>query len=222
MAMLPTEHELFDREAGSRQCDRRTKGATMQEYLGETPRLRSSHRELFLSLTATEVARVATRLEQDLVLPRKLGVPHYADGEWLFKACMAEGLDHAGCVLPLCRESDSIGISALEKLVGRPIHVWRPRPRQPRLPTESGSTPRPASGGFSPSQIVLSVVPNPKKAGSATWHRYKHWVAGDTVAQCMARGLTRADVQWDSDFSRGFVKLGSKEDWDAQVNQRSN
>ncbi len=188
----------------------------VQEWLSEIPRLGGRHRELFRSLTAVEVARVATRLEQDHLLPRKLGVPHHADGDWLFEVCRQEGLDHAGCVLPLCREQDDIGVSALEKLVGKPIFVWRPRPRQLRLPTTSGgSAPRSAGGGFSPAQVVLSVVPNPKKAGSATWHRYKYWVPGDTVAQCMARGLTRADVQWDTDYSRGFVKLGTKEEWDA-------
>jgi hypothetical protein len=189
---------------------------TTQEWLSDRPRLQERHRVLFESLTSTEVARAATRMEQDMVLPRRLGVPHHADGHWLFEVCRREDLDHASCVFPLCREHDDIGVSALEKLVGKPINVWRPAHRTPTRTSQAASKPATGAGNFSPTQVVLSVVSNPKKVGCAAWHRYRHWVVGETVQACMARGLTRADVLWDIDYSRGFVKLGSREEYDVR------
>lgn len=191
----------------------------MSGYLTATPRLGPRHQPLFAALSPTEVARVARRMEQDLVLPRTLGVPATADWRWLYDQCVEAGLDHAACVLPLCREHDDIGLSALQKLAGCSIRVWKPRdtPRPPQVVREaSGRTVRVESGGFHMGQVVLRVVPNPKKPGSATWHRFQHWRAGDTVGECMSRGMTRADVLWDMDPARKFVVLGTREEWNEQ------
>jgi hypothetical protein len=194
---------------------------TQDQYLGVKPKLSESrHLSLFSGLSRTEAQRVLLRMEQDMVLPRSIGMPPDVSGRWLFELCQERDLDHASAVFPLCRETDEIGLGALEKLVGKPVHPWMPR--QQRLPSQprafgSPAMPRAAgpvlsTGGFRGDQVVVSVAPNPKKLGSATHVRYAFWVPGDTIAQCMARGLTRADVLWDIDPSRHFVVLGTAED----------
>lgn len=60
------------------------------------------------------------------------------------------------------------------------------------------------------SRVVLTVAPNPKRAGSAAAARYAAWTPGHTIAQCLAAGLTRGDVRWDTD--RGFVVVGDGPD----------
>lgn len=187
----------------------------MSQYLTTKPMLSASrHLSLFSSLSREEAIRALVRMEQDMILPRSIGIPPGVSGQWLFDLCLERGLDHASVCFPLCRESDDIGVQTLTKLVGRPITAWMPRQQRLPLSRSSGSVPHAASngGGFRGDQVVVSVAPNPKKAGSATWHRYRHWRAGDTVAQCMERGLTRADVLWDIDGSRRFVVLGTRED----------
>lgn len=168
-----------------------------------------------MGLSPDEAGRALVRMEQDMVLPRSLGVPREISGEWLFQKCREMGLDHASCVFPLCRESDDLGRGVLEKLIGRPISQWRPTPsRQPPLRVVEGGGSGKVAGataGFSPDLLVVSVVPNPKQPGSATYQRFRYWVEGDTLAQCMARGLTRADVSWDTE--RRFVVLGTVEEY---------
>lgn len=194
----------------------------MHEYLTTRPVLQERHLPHFVALDHLEVTRAVARLQGDMLLPRTV-VPHPATGEWLFETCRSAGLDHASVVFPLCREHDSVGLSALEKLVGRPLIVWRRPVHAPRptIVTRDGAPVPPRSAGtFSPDMVVMSRVPNPKKAGSSTWLRYRLWVPGQTVAQCMAAGLTRADVLWDIDEARRFVVLGTQQQWaDQQADQ---
>lgn len=196
----------------------------MQEYLTTKPVLEERHRVNFAALEHAEVLRTVVRLQQDLLLPRNMVFPLRAEGSWLFDLCRDHGLDHAAVVFPLCRESDSIGTGAIAKLVGRPIIVWRrPVPvvrEEIRLSTGAVVPPR-AAGSFSPDMVVMSVVDvNPKKPGSSTWFRFKLWVPGRSVAECMRAGLSRADVLWDIDFSRKFVILGTRAQWEDQQRTR--
>jgi hypothetical protein len=187
-------------------------------YLSTTPVLEERHRAVFESLEPTEVMRAVVRMQQDMVLPRTVRPEGAITGGWLFDLCRDRGLDHATTCFPLCRETDSIGVSALTKLVGRPITAWRPPPRAARPPT----TPRvvgertATASALDPAWVVLTAATNPKKPGSATWGRYRHWVPGRTLAECMRLGLTRADVIWDTDPSRRFVTLGTAAQWELQ------
>ena len=55
--------------------------------------------------------------------------------------------------------------------------------------------------------VCVTRVANPKRAATASYDRYEHWVVGRTVAECIAAGMLGADVKWDTD--KGFVTLAS-------------
>jgi hypothetical protein len=48
-----------------------------------------------------------------------------------------------------------------------------------------------------PAAVVVSVIPNPKKKGSASYARFALYAPGRTVAELLAAGLERADLSWD-------------------------
>lgn len=174
------------------------------------------HAQYFRDLDRIQALRVLHRLEQQRLVPMRTRLEEES-GEGLFRVCQREGLDHAAVVFSVAADSDDIGRAAIEKLIGKPIHVWqRPAYRQ-RTVAEERAVVRPTTSMPSGDMVVLSVVPkNPKKPGTATWARFQHWVPGRTVAECLAAGLQKADVPWDSDPSRKFVVLGTRAQWDAQ------
>ena len=187
----------------------------MGNYLTHKPVLQERHRQYFNTLDRYMVQRVLLRMEQDRVIERRPVLhPEEYTGDWLFEFCRSQGLDHATVVLPMCREGDDIGRILIERLIGKPIHVWRPPPQTERPRLKDGSLAvRPPSGTFTRDQVILTVIPNPKKAGSATWHRFAQYVPGRTVGELMERGVTRADILWDMDPGRKHIVLGSAAEW---------
>jgi len=161
--------------------------------------LQARHLPAFQALDSASIQRICERH----------GFRHVPrDGDGLFQLCQTAGLDHARTVLALARETDDTGVRAIETLVGRPITRWTP----PAPGASSrGVVTRERNARTAPTSsvghlVVLAVVPNPKKPGSASHDRFSKWVVGQTVQQCMAAGLTRGDVTWD--MERGFVTLG--------------
>ena len=175
-------------------------------YLQQRPRLGQRHLSGFQQLDAIQVRRVWNKILADRLIPNNVRPP--GTGEELYQLCLEHGLDQAEVVFSIARENDDCGRQAIEKLIGKPIYVWRPQSRAPRpiVNTAQATSPR----GTMPENnwIVLSVKPNPKKSGSSTFFRYKLWEVGKTIAECMKAGLTRADVQWDTDGTRKFVIVG--------------
>ena len=181
-------------------------------YLSTTPRVvLERHRDKFLALSRDETCRVWVRLQQDQLVPRKWTTMP-GSGEELYDRCSRLGLDQCQVVLAIVRERDQIGVSAIEKLVGSPIRVWSPPSRSLSALPAAALQVAPRQGSAPAANwhdlTVLSVAPNPKKKGSATYARYQHWKVGRTVAECMLAGLTLADVKWDIDPSRRFVVVG--------------
>jgi hypothetical protein len=132
-----------------------------------------------------------------------------ATGAELFVRCQSEHLDHARTVLPLVRETDEVGLKAIECLVGKPVQPWCPPSATPSRGVVAKSGERklvPQASGDRDRLYVVAIVPNPKKVGSASHTRFALWQVGLTVAECMARGISRGDVSWD--VERGFVTLG--------------
>lgn len=78
-----------------------------------------------------------------------------------------------------------------------------------RARAASSPTPRPAtevaSRSWRPSDVIVDVVANPKRPGSASYDRFAHWRVGETIQQAMDRGITKGDVAWD--MQRGFVTV---------------
>lgn len=52
---------------------------------------------------------------------------------------------------------------------------------------------------------ITFVAENPKRPGSASFDRFAKYKKGMTVAQALAAGVTRADIDWDS--KREFIKF---------------
>lgn len=52
---------------------------------------------------------------------------------------------------------------------------------------------------------ITFVAENPKRPGSASFDRFAKYKKGMTVAQAIAAGVTRADIDWDS--KRDFIKF---------------
>jgi hypothetical protein len=169
--------------------------------------LGEQHQPRFAGLSPEGAALVLSRLVDCGALRRT--TPRVESGLELFEVCRLAGLDHAGVVLTLAAETNMVGLRALEQLVGRPISPWAESVEAARAQVEkppvrgvaaAAAAPRPGDG-----QWVVAVRPNPKKPGSDTHARYAHWVVGRTVRECLAAGLTRADLAWD--VTRGFVTL---------------
>ena len=56
-------------------------------------------------------------------------------------------------------------------------------------------------------RVVEEVKPNPRKPGTAAWRYYECWKVGDTVDQCIARGLPPRYV--GKCTRKGWVRIGS-------------
>jgi hypothetical protein len=182
------------------------------------PSLSERHLPFFSSLTPEMTALVWERMAERRLVRREQPPESGVD---LFRVCQASGFDHATVVLSLARETGEVGVSAIEMLIGHPIERYvRPKlvsqkpPRSPIAP----SAPRTSADS---QLVVLFVATNPKKPTSSAYQKYKLWRVGATVAECRAAGLPSADVLWDTDPTRGFVRLGTREEWEQQRTSES-
>ncbi len=136
----------------------------------------------------------------------------------LFSRCVELGMDHADVVMSLASDPSPLAVRTLETLVGKPLDVGWPCLKGPAPAKEpkSGEAParaprekvqRAPRGALRDPRIVISVRPNPKKPGSASYDRYELYRVGMTVDEAIAAGVKREDVAWDSDPKRGFIVL---------------
>lgn len=103
------------------------------------------------------------------------------------------------CNYPNCKCPRSDDTGAQTCPLGLPVAA--PPSAAPAAPRKA----RPAPQRRDP-RPVLSVIPNPRKEGTAAHAGYACWVVGDTVDQCIARGLPVRYVR--KDVRRGRVRLG--------------
>lgn len=107
--------------------------------------------------------------------------------------------DQRRLLLPLFRTTDPVEIATIETVVGRPIthirritaHVGPVRPGRPKPPPREDN------------RTITSIVPNPKKYGSASYQRYEAYREGMTVSEAKAAGITSGDLKWDTE--KGFI-----------------
>lgn len=155
----------------------------------------------FLRLSPDQASVLAVALQPRLPLPAD------ASSETIYGACQMAGYDHARVVLSLARTTNPFGIGAVETLVGKPIihgpsPVIRPHVKKPTASYKLVVAPKSSDLMV---KIVRSVKDNPKRPGSEAHTRYKHWAVGETVAECIRRGLTMGDAKYDT--SHGFVEV---------------
>lgn len=139
-----------------------------------------------------------------------------ADGEELYLRCEGGGFDQAQVVLSLANRPDREACVTVEKLVGKPIIYILPVRRAGHMPRTAIQAAVPKGNalrytghrmaGPEFEKIILTVLPNPKRPGTASWNRYNNWVVGRAVRDCLARGLTVGDYRWD--LEHGFITVG--------------
>lgn len=169
----------------------------------------------FAQLSPDAEALVASAL-----LRRHPELPPYVPGG-LFRVCAEAGLDQADVVCAVASDPRPLAVQALEVLAGIPVVVGHPclagpaprpvvdesaeapapvrAPRAARAPRASTSDPR----------VIASMVPNPKRPGTASHARYELYRVGMTVDEAIAAGVKREDIAWDSAASRKFIVLES-------------
>lgn len=126
--------------------------------------------------------------------------------EGLAMECLAAGLGQVDLVRACAPSPLQLGRKVLSQLVGKPIvpaEPWHPTPPPPNRKEELVVNPRSRWSG----SIITAVAPNPKRPGTATFLRYRHYRIGDTVDEFVARGGRWGDVGWD--VPRGFIQLGT-------------
>lgn len=170
----------------------------------------------FAALSPEAEALVASAL-----LRRHPSLPSYTRGS-LFRVCAEAGLDQADVVCAVAADSSPLAVQAMEILAGIPVTVGHPclkgpSPKSAPAPVV-GAEPRPAPAprepratrtGVTDPRVIVSVVPNPKRPGSASHARYELYRVGMTVDEAIAAGVKREDIAWDSASSRGFIALAS-------------
>lgn len=169
------------------------------------PPMPDAQRRAVLTLTTAQALRVHNLCcERDPKFPRiensdALGITEEgAAAKALLLAAVARGNGVAELVSNCLR--DRRADPTVEQLTGRTIQRIPERGRNappakvtPAPPRARGSR----SAAYGNDDTVLTVVPNPKKKGGAPYARYEHYAVGLTIAQCIAKGLTPADIVWD-------------------------
>lgn len=168
----------------------------------------------FAALSPEAEALVATAL-----LRRHPGIsPHVPGG--LFRACEEAGLDQADVVCAVASDASPLAVQAMEVLAGIPVKVGQPCLMGPApasvddkapvsAPAREPRAARPRSQVVTDPRVIVSVVPNPKRPGSASHARYELYRLLMTVDEAIAAGVKREDIAWDSAPSRGFIVLES-------------
>lgn len=143
--------------------------------------------------------------------PRRMPPPNGdgTGGPALLAACSRAGLWQAEVVMTIADSRDPVAVRALETLMGKPLRAPAAVPPPAGLPAAQRATghraPRKPPQRRDP-RIVLSTQDNPRRPGTAAHDGYACWRVGDTVDQCLARGLPARYVR--KDVRKGRVVLG--------------
>lgn len=139
------------------------------------------------------------------------------DSAQILTRCEEMSIDHADVVMSLAHDPSPLAVRTLETLVGKPIEHGIPclktPPRAaegaPATPTYREPKVRAPRNSVSDPRVIVAMVPNPKKPGTASHDRFALYRVGMTVNEAIAAGVKREDIAWDSDPKRGFITLGA-------------
>ncbi len=169
----------------------------------------SRYDEAFASLTTEELSVLLPAMGLPLTHPSG----RIFSGSDLLDHCRSHHISQADVCLSLYNVTGPVAISALERLIMRPIDRRTPyEVNVSRLPVPPGShraRSTATTGGRRtwPADGIIRVLAetNPKKPGSESHTRFQLYEDGITVAAYYERGGRPADISWDSD--RGFVRV---------------
>lgn len=156
------------------------------------------YRTNFESLSEDEAVLIATTIADRYPEP-PTELPEEITGEGVFNMCEVRGLDQAAVVMSMARNATATGVSALEKLVGRPIQRRAATASKPRA--QRG--PRPV---LRDDRVIRVLVDkNPKKAGSRAHDKFALYRDGMTVSEYREAGGTADEIKWDAE--RSFIRV---------------
>lgn len=162
------------------------------------------YHDAFCSLATDEVDAVVTAL-----------MPHHPsledapdlDGPTLLQFCQAHRISQADVLMSMCSTSTPSAITATERLLMKPIdrrtatEMW-----------EIERAARPIVATIHPREVLVDTrvvrilaTSCPKRAGSKSADLWRLYQDGQTVTAYLARGGTRAALQWDQE--RGFISI---------------
>ena len=98
---------------------------------------------------------------------------------------------------------------ATKKAVAKKTTPAKPAPQPVKAATPTPTTPaKPINTGpfAADSKIKVLVEANPKRQGSGGYKRFAQYKSGMTVAEALAKGVTRADLVWD--VGHKFISIG--------------
>lgn len=129
--------------------------------------------------------------------------PPDPSGPDLLRQLTAARLDQVTTLQPLFHQSTPAAVASLEEATGLHINHCRPtRLHTPTQRTHPARTPQPKP---TDNRTILTVTPNPKKPGSASFIRFALYAPGLTISQVLQLGVTMADIKWD--LERSFIVL---------------
>lgn len=179
------------------------------------------YEEPFASLTPPEIEC----LKRALTLPPFPSSGRPWTGQDIIRHCREQHISHADVVMSLYNDRSVEAVSAVERLIMRPIDRRTPYEvnisRLARPPgshrQSTGTTPGMRPGAIPDHHIIrLLASSNPKKPGSESHVRFAYYEDGMTVASYIAKGGRRPDLAWDTD--KGFIRV---DDPDAQQEQQA-
>lgn len=187
------------------------------------------HAELYAALAPAEVVHFYNRAVHSRLIPP---VPEDRKPDVDFLLEQLQPYSHAEVVLTLANDTTITGMNIIEKLIERPIYMCaRGETGEPLTDIHGNPLKYPLGhrrgefahvGGMSTAvskrlrapvhksdnRIVISVKPNPKRAGSEAYNRFNQYVAGQSVNWHLINTIvTRADIRWDA--SKNFITLAS-------------
>ena len=137
-------------------------------------------------------------------------LPDLEDGDALLAYCRQEHVSQAEVIMGLRNDTRVEAISAVEKLIMKPIDRRTPaevnREREGDKPKPQIAAPVRASEAQTDTRIIrVLVAENPKRKGTASYERFARYRDGMSVAEFVKAGGTQGDLRWDQE--RGFVRL---------------
>lgn len=135
-------------------------------------------------------------------LSAETGAPRAAMAEAKAKAQLARGIN--GRDAPQSSKAIADQSRGQPKTTNKADSVTQKRTQKPAKTDKSAD--KAAKLEASDARKITFVAENPKRPGTASFDRFAKYKKGMTVAQALAAGITRADIDWDS--KRDFIKFG--------------
>lgn len=174
--------------------------------------IHARYEDAFRSLTSDELTCAVESLARQRPIIYEL--EDFLSGQELLDLCRAEHISQAEVIMSMARDLRPAAVSAVERLVGRPMDRRSPtQVEQERHAVVCAARPAPppptervvATSQADARVITLLVPANPKRAGTSAHTKYALYRTGMTVGEFLRAGGTRGDLTWDA--QRSYIEV---------------